>query len=403
MLRGVTWDHVPLRAPLEATAADWSNATGVQVCWDARPRREIDKLPLERLAAEFDVLLIDHSFVGAAASSGLIVPVEEWADADYLADQANQSVGPTFASYAWRDRQWALAIDASCQVSAVREDLWFGAALADLPSTWEDVEELATDRRRAPSRVAIPLNADDAYCVFLAMGTALAGTAFWPSGSVVDTAAGAEVLTMLRKLAACLHPASRVCDSVGISDRTTESDEILYVPLMFGRSVYARSRYRPKPLRFGNAPRGGGGTGSLLGGVGVALSARSANRDAAAELARRLAAPEVQAGIYARSGGQPVRREAWESRELNAETGGFFRSIRASMDNAALHPRVPGQRCFRPRAGDLIHRFIWADDMTARECLAAFGYLVETLLPEWIGCGFGAAGTRRAGTPRPEA
>jgi multiple sugar transport system substrate-binding protein len=382
-----------------AVSAAWSNG-GVQVCWETRPRRDFERQPLEKLVSNHDLVLIDPSFVDTALASGLIAPAEEWADADYLNGQARHSVGASYHAYSRHGRQWALPIDAECQVSAVREDLWHGAALGRLPSTWAEVAELAAERRKAPSKVALPLSATQAYCAFLAVGVSLAGPRFWPCGGSVDQAAGGEALVFLRKLATNLHPASRTDDSTGVSERMADSDEILYIPLVFGCSSYARAGFRRRRLRFGNAPRGiGGGIGSLLGGVGLALSSRSAHPEQAAALARRVASPEVQCGLYARAGGQPAHGLAWASAEVNAITGAFFEATRQTIDHAVLRPRLPGHRCFQPRAGELLHRYLWSTDMTARECLAAYAYLVDTLLPEWTsstgaGLGMHAPGAR---------
>ena len=165
-LRGMAWDHPRARDPLEAISADWMRGRDVSVEWDARPLKDFEDQPLEELATTYDLILIDHPFVATAASSGLIAPVNDWVDARYLADQAEHSVGPSYASYSWDGKQWALAIDAACQVSAVREDLW-NAAQRTLPETWAQVFDLAGSLQRATCRVGVPLNPNHAYCAFL--------------------------------------------------------------------------------------------------------------------------------------------------------------------------------------------------------------------------------------------
>ena len=143
-LRGMAWDHPRARDPLAAISAAWSKTNGVAVHWDARPLKDFEDQPLEELASRYDLVLIDYPFVGVAAKSGLIwCAVNDWVDAAYLADQGEHSVGPSFASYDWAGKQWALAIDAACQVSAVRDDLWRAAKLGALPSTWDQVAQLA--------------------------------------------------------------------------------------------------------------------------------------------------------------------------------------------------------------------------------------------------------------------
>jgi len=383
-LRGMAWDHPRARDPLEAISTSWTRTTGIPVKWDARPLKDFEDQPLEELATTYDLVLIDYPFMGVAAESGLIVAVDDWVDADYLADQAAHSVGPSYASYTWAGKQWALAIDAACQVSAVREDLWNDAGRGPLPRTWDEVAAHAADCRDAPGRIAVPLNPNHAYCAFLSVGVGIAGADFWTAGAPAMQAAGSEALEFLRRLARDLHPASQVSDPIGISDRMAGTGEILYVPLMFGYSNYARPAFRAKVLRFGNAPRGrSGAIGSVLGGVGMALSSRSGNRHAAAALAREIGSPAVQCGAYARAGGQPGHGAAWDSPEVNGLTGGFFSSTRATMNEAFMRPRVTGHRRFQPLAGGLIHDFIWTDRMPVRECLAEFGQLVDSLLPDW--------------------
>jgi multiple sugar transport system substrate-binding protein len=136
----------------------------------------------------------------------------------------------------------------------------------------------------------------------------------------------------------------------------------------------------------------------VLGGVGIALSARCAHPEAAAALAMHIASPAIQSDVYARAGGQPAHAPAWDCTKLNAATRDFFTATRTSIEQAILRPQIPGHRCFQPRAGELVHRYLWSTEMTARECLSAFTYLVDTLLPEWVGGAVGAA--LRAHAPR---
>ena len=169
-----------------------------------------------------------------------------------------------------------------------------------------------------------------------------------------------------------------------MSERMARSDEVLYVPLMFGYSNYARRGFRPKRLSFGDAPRGrGGGIGSVLGGVGLALSARCANRDVAADLASHIASPGVQCGIYASTGGQPGHASAWESANANEQTGNFFIATRRSIEQAFVRPRVTGHRRFQPAAGELIHRFIWTEGASTDLCLDEYARLADSLLADW--------------------
>ena len=386
IVRGMAWDHPRARNPLEAISAEWSKRRHARVHWDARPLKDFEDQPLEELAATYDLVLMDYPFVGHAATSGHIVPVNAWVSAEYLADQREHSVGPSYGSYSWDGRQWALAIDAACQVSAVREDLWRSLRLGALPETWTHVAELASSLRYAPAKIAVPLNPNHAYCAFLSLGVALAGADFWPTGTQVNKDAGREALNFLRTLAPMLHTASRGDDPIAMSDRMSCSDEILYVPLMFGYSSYARRGFRPQVLRFFDAPRGASGQrGSVLGGVGLALSAHAVNREVAADLARHIAANDVQRGLYAEAGGQPGHAAAWESPQVNAATGNFFSATRNTMACAFMRPRVAGHRRFQQLAGELIHEFIWKGHLAEDACLHEYSRLADELLADWLG------------------
>jgi multiple sugar transport system substrate-binding protein len=383
-LRGMAWDHPRARHPLEAISAEWTKTTGVRVQWDARPLKDFEDQPLAELAATYDLVLLDYPFTGAAATSGLIVSVDDWVDAAYLADQAEHAVGPSYDSYTWNGKQWALAIDAAAQVSAVRPDLLDANGLEQVPDRWDAVAELARELCDAPARIALPLNPNHAYCAFVSVGVASMGSSFWPRGGHVDRATAREALEFLKALAGSLHPLSREADPIAISDRMADSDEILFVPLMFGYSNYSRAGFLRRQLRFGNAPRGASGhIGSVLGGVGIALSARSRQPKAAAELARLLASAEMQSGLYVRSGGQPGHGAAWDSDDANRLVDNFFFATRATMDQAFLRPRVSGHRLLQQEAGLLIHRCLWQGEPDAAECVAAFSGLVDRLLGRW--------------------
>jgi multiple sugar transport system substrate-binding protein len=384
-LRGMAWDHPRAINPLKAISAEYSRQRNIAVEWDARPLKDFEDQPLEELATIYDLVLIDYPFVGFAATSGLIVPVNEWTDADYLADQAANSVGPSYASYTWQGKQWALAIDSATQVMAVRDELWDRIGQGELPSTWEDAAVLAKRLGNATGRVAVALKPNHAYCAFLAVGITLVGDDFWPEGGHVDQSAALEALEFLRNLSTHLHPISGEADPIAVSDHMSSTDEIVYVPLMFGYSSYSREGFRPHCLRFGNAPTGRSGRiGSILGGVGIALSARSQYPETAADLARHLVAPEIQAGIYVDSGGQPGHAAAWESAAANAQVKDFFTATRNSMEQAFVRPRVPGHRLFQELAGELVHKYIWSREIdSAAQCLSSYNDLVDSLLGDW--------------------
>jgi multiple sugar transport system substrate-binding protein len=380
----MAWDHPRATLPLRAVSARWSGRHGIDVHWEARPPKDFEDQPLEQLADRYDLVLIDHPFTGTAATSGLIRAVNDWVQADYLDDQRQHTVGPSYRSYTWDDAQWALAMDAACQVSAVRDDLWAARGDAPLPATWDAVLHRATQPESDKRDIAVPLNPNHAYCAFVSVGVGLTGDTFWPHGKFIDDAAGLAALTFLAELAKHLHPASRDADPIDLSDRMAEQDEVAYVPLMFGYSSYARDGFRRHPLRFADAPLGvSGRRGSVLCGVGIALSARTAQPEAAADLARVLAAGDTQSGLYVEAGGQPGHAAAWDSANANRLTRDFFSATRDTMAQSFLRPRVPGHRAFQPAAGERIHGYLWHGQGTAAKCLDDIRRLHERHLSDW--------------------
>lgn len=383
-IRGMAWDHPRALNPLNAISAQWSIDRGVTVSWEARPLKDFEDQPLDELARAFDLVLMDYPFVGTAAGSGLIAPVNTWVDVEYLRNQADHAVGPSYDSYTWSGQQWALAIDAATQVSAVRTDLLKAAGFDQAPASWSAVAELTQELKDGPLQVAIPLNPNHSYCAFLSLGLALMGTDFWPKGGKPDREAALDALEFLRQLAPGLHPLSKSSDPIAISDRMAQTDEILFVPLMFGYSNYSRPGFRPHKLKFGNAPRGEQGhIGSVLGGVGIALSALSPQGALAAELARLLVSANVQSGLYVQSGGQPGHGSAWDSKAANDLVDDFFFATRETMDQAFMRPRVPGHRRFQEEAGVLINQHIWSKDSDAVSCMNRFDQRIDHLLGHW--------------------
>src|SRR5580698_2523399 len=94
VLRGMTWDHTRGYLPLVATAQRFSELNpGVTVEWEKRSLRAFEEFPVEQLAADYDLIVLDHPFVGHAAKHRLLRPLDGEIPGAYLAEQAGNSVG----------------------------------------------------------------------------------------------------------------------------------------------------------------------------------------------------------------------------------------------------------------------------------------------------------------------
>jgi multiple sugar transport system substrate-binding protein len=361
-LRGISWDHPRGHDCMVATAEAYRSVQpDARIVWQTRSLQEFGLFPLEKLAETYDLLLIDHPFAGFAAADGCLLPLDEFIDGAFLAEQAANSVGPSHRSYHYGGHQWALATDAAGHVSAYRPDLI--EAIGGLPQTWDAVLTLAETRKgQERAQVASPLIPIDALMSFCSICAALDGPPYQDPDRVVSRATGRQALGMLKALKEASHPASSSHNPPRLLDLMSTTDEIAYIPLLFGYSNYARPGFRPSLIRFTGVPPldGGISRGGILGGAGVAISAATKHPTAAAAYAAYVASPDVQRGIYFAAGGQPGHRTAWLDEAVNAASSDFFLDTLATLDRAYLRPRYLGFMQVQERSGELIHDWLAA-------------------------------------------
>jgi len=341
--------------PLLATAQRYSEMRpDVEVAWEKRSLQEFADFPVEKLAESFDLLVIDHPFVGYAARHRVFIPIDEGLDADFLANQERNSVGLSDQSYFSEGRQWALAIDAATPVSSWRPDLLQEAG-ASTPETWEEL--LALAKRRLVAFPSIPV---DSLMNFYMLCCGLGEGPFAGEDAFVDTETGAEALTMLRELVLLCSPEILTWNPIATYEAMAARDDIAYCPFAFGYSNYARPGYAQKALQFGDLCRirGTERAQTTLGGTGLAVSAACRHRETAFQYARYVASPECQRTLYIQNGGQPGHRSAWTDAEANRLTNDFFRNTLPALDRAYLRPRYCGYIEFQDQAGVVVHQFL---------------------------------------------
>src|ERR1700743_1385036 len=143
LLKGITWGHSRGLTPLLAASQRFSELhPGVTISWEKRSLQQFADYPLERLTGQYDLLIIDHPWVGRAASLGCILPLDDRLPAAYLKEQAEHSVGYSHHSYQYAGVQWALATDAATPAASFRADLLQQAGRR-IPQDWKEVLEIA--------------------------------------------------------------------------------------------------------------------------------------------------------------------------------------------------------------------------------------------------------------------
>lgn len=349
LLKGMTWSHPRGYDPMVACSADWLKKTGVTVEWDKRSLQDFESFPVEELARQYDLIVIDHPHVGQITAEDCLAPLDVPGREIAFAALAAGTVGLSFPSYNWQGRQWAFPIDAATQVLAWRPDLIDAA-----PTRWAEVLELARE-----GRVLLPLRPPHSLMSFFTL-TGNLGHPCSVTGEepFADPETGASALEMIRELALLIDPACLTMDPIAVFDRMSAADSpIAVTPLIYGYVSYALAGFRDRRISFTDIATIGerGPVGSALGGTGIAVSAFSTEPDAAVDFAYWIASGPVQADRYWRTGGQPGHAAGWEDDGANAATLDFYRGTRATLEGAWLRPRHNGYMPFQEEASHIIN------------------------------------------------
>lgn len=354
-LRGITWNHTRGYLPMVATAQRFSEThLEIEIDWEKRSLQEFADFPVSKLAEKFDLLVIDHPFVGYAAAHNTLLPLDKFLPQAFLDGQARNSVGRSHSSYSYDGRQWALAIDAAAPVSSCRRDVLDREGI-ELPDTWEDLMRLA--KRGAVAVPAVPI---DCLMNFYMMCLAMGEEPFLNAEQALRQEVGVEALSMLRELLGYCNPECFSRNPIATYEAMSSVDSIAYCPFGYGYSNYSRRGYAKNLIQFGDLVRCGG-NGRLcptLGGTGLAISARCGHVEAAVAYARFVAEGECQRTLYFESGGQPGHRAAWTDAQVNKESNGFFERTLPALDRAYLRQRYNGYLEFQDKAGPVIQRHL---------------------------------------------
>lgn len=354
-LRGITWDHVRGIAPLVATSKEFhKNHPNITITWDKRSLKKFEDFPVELLADQYDLIMLDHPSIGENVEKQVIIPLDEWLPSSFLEEQKANSVGPSYQSYSWAGHQWALAADASAQVSAYRADLLEKFDLP-VPKTWAEVFQLISNLPGSV-KIGIPLHPTHAFCSFFTIYCNLTGT---NTVQAIDIDLAEEVLSNLAFLSEHAHPDVRFANPIQVLDQMASTNGIAYVPLIFGYMNYSLANFRPHLIHFTDIPsHHEKPVGSVLGGVGLAISSKSKFVKEAVKYAMFVVGEKSQRGTYFVSGGQPGHLQTWRDQQINESANGYFRETLVTMENASMRPRASGAILLQEQAGQHIYSYL---------------------------------------------
>ena len=124
VLRGVTWDHARGYDPLaKGVPLFTAKHPDYEIEWTRRSLRDFGVQPVDVLAEQFDILVIDHPFCGRAKATGCLLNLRPLFPAEFFVMLERESVGASTRSYDYADGVWGLPTDAAAQVASYRPDL----------------------------------------------------------------------------------------------------------------------------------------------------------------------------------------------------------------------------------------------------------------------------------------
>jgi len=375
-LKGITWDHARGYDPLIASSELYFKEKGIQVDWQKRSLTNFGDQSLEALSKQFDLIIMDHPHVGVAEASQCLMPLNDLVPANILNELKISSAGPSFESYHYHGKQWALPIDAAMQCASYRADLMVNDSL---PNTWEEVFALAKTLASKKLYIGMALCPTDCLCSFLSL-TAQFGSPIQENNELlVEPSVGIKALSMLRTMRDVFHPKALDWNPIALYDYMAEQNDIAYSPLAFCYTNYSRAGFRKNILKYHTAPEI---NNAVLGGAGIAITSSCSNVQEAAHYAAWISSDVVQSTIYVNAQGQPGNKMAWENKQANVITNNFFTNTMPSLNNAYLRPRYQGWPKFQTFIGETIHAYLLHDtapELVLEKLQAAYAasYLIE--------------------------
>jgi multiple sugar transport system substrate-binding protein len=350
----MTWGHSRGITPLLAASQRYTELhPDVEICWKKRTLHEFADFPIEQLTQHYDLLIIDHPWVGCAAATRCVLDLNGYLSTAYLDEQLGNSVGDSHQSYQHNNGQWALAIDAATPVASYRNDL-FQSNNIGIPQTWEEVIELAKR-----GKIAVPGIPIDMLMNFYMACIAWGQKPFQNEEQVIDEETGIKAIGMLKQLYSLVDKKMFECNPIAIAELMTTTDDYWYCPFAYGYSNYARTGYAKHVLHYTDVVKlNDKRLQTTIGGTGLAVSTFSKHITTAVDFAQWIVSGEMQRTLYVQHGGQPAHRSAWTDESANLLTHNFFKNTLSSMGNSYMRPRYNGYLYFQDQAGEPLQQCI---------------------------------------------
>lgn len=376
ILNGITWGHSRGVMPLLAASQRFNELhSHIEINWKKRTLQEFADFPIEKLTEQYDLLIIDHPWVGCAAATNCVLPLEQYLSENYLTNQLQNSVGNSHLSYAYNNHQWALAIDAAAPFASYRKDLLQENNVA-IPQDWNEVIELAKI-----GKVAVPAIPIDLLMNFYTFCIAEGNEPFKTSDEVVDEVTGMLALQKMQQLYSLVDASMFAKNPIAIAEIMTATDAYWYCPFAYGYSNYSRAGYAKKLLHYTDVvSMNDKKLLTTIGGTGLSVSANCKHKSEAAAFAEMVASQSCQSTLYVQHGGQPGHLAAWKNELANELTNNFFVNTLPAMQRGYMRPRYNGYLHFQDHAGNPIHDFLSGKNKDAKKALTEINIIYQSSL-----------------------
>lgn len=355
VLKGITWAHSRGFTPLISYSQRFGELyPDIEVVWDKRTLQEFADFPVEKLAEKYDLLVIDHPWVGCAAATECVLPLEEYLSIELLSEQLQNTVGNSQLSYNYNNHQWAVAIDAAVPAASYRADL-FEKNGTEIPASWEEVIMLAEK-----GRIAVPAIPIDLLMNFFTFCIASGREPFLNDEEVIDETTGVAALQTMKQLYGLIDIKMFGYNPIAVAELMTKTDDYWYCPFAYCYSNYSRVGFAKNILTYSDLVnyKNEGKLRGTVGGTGLAVSASSENRQEALKFICDIASSDCQSTFYVEHGGQPANKAAWESERANSLCNNFFKNIFPAMQNGYTRPRYNGYLFFQDHAGKPLQEYL---------------------------------------------
>lgn len=348
ILRGLTWDHPRACDGLFAETHRFNALNDdIAIEWDVHSLRGFEATPIAVTADKYDLIILDHPFMGDAAAGGALLNLQEHLDATDLAALQESYIGLSFKSYEYREGLWALPIDAASQVAVCRHDLIDGA----VPANFD--EAIAFGQRGG---LGLSMANPHAFMNYLGIASCLGAGISGKGERLIPQDIAVQALTILRQLARHIPDAAFNWSSIDLLEAMAHSDDVTYCPFVFSFNSYAQAPAAGRcRLRYCNSPAITATAAPVLGGTGLAVSSSTRDSGVAVKAALHLVKEGAQIRMT-EAGGQAAHRSVWSPTAQKTINGTFFDECRTMQENAVLRPRWQGYIKLQNFAGQLLQK-----------------------------------------------